>query len=165
MEYTKIVEYLRQCPQIAKLLPIAGEQEAYNNIILPIGGSSTANITSKFDMLGGYEYQLIPIPTIYKDYQINCYRPYDINDNNPPEYNGNALTLEEIDEIFKWVAEQDNNLTFPDVSEKVVSVECTSVQPYIRGTDETDNVVCYVITFRVWYVNQIRQMRSDYYEI
>lgn len=165
MEYTKIVEYLRQCPEIAQLLPIAGEQEAYTDIILPVGGSSTANITGKFDMLGGYEYQLTPIPTIYKDYQINCYRPYNVNDNNPPQYNSNALTLKAVDKIFKWVAEQDNKLNFPDVSEKIVSIECTSVQPYIRGTDETDNIVCYVITFRVWYVNQIRQRRSNYYEL
>lgn len=165
MDYVKIVEYLRQCPQINKLLPVAGEQTAYSDIVMPVGGSSTANIQGRFDNLGGYEGDIIPIPTIYKDYQINSYRPYDVKDNNPPQYNGNALTLEEVDEIFKWVSEQDNAENFPDVSEKVVSVECTAVQPYIRGVDEDLNIVCYAITFRVWYVNQFRKQRSVYYEL
>lgn len=164
MEYVKIVDYLRQCPQIAKLLPVAGEQKAYNDIVLPAGGSSTANISGSIDTVGGYEGNVVPIATIYKDYQINSYRPYDVKDNNPPYANENALTLEEIDEIFKWVAEQDNNENFPNVSEKIVSVECTSVQPYIRGTDESENIVCYVINFRIWYVNEIRKRRSVYYE-
>lgn len=165
MEYIKVVEYLRQCPLIKSLLPVAGEQMAYNDVILPIGGSATASVSGKFDALGGYEGEIVPLPTVYKDYQINCYRPYDTNDNNPPKYNLNALTTEEIDEIYNWVAEQDNKQNFPDVTEKVVSVECTSVQPYIRGVDDSDNVVCYAITFRIWYVNQIRKRRSMYYEL
>lgn len=164
MKYVKIVEYLRQCPQIAKLLPIAGEQKAYNDIVLPAGGSATANVSGKIDTLGAYEGDVTPISSIYKDYQINSYRPYDVKDNNPPYANGNALTIEEIDEIFDWVAEQDNKQNFPDVDEKVISVECTSVQPYIRGVDEGDNIVCYAITFRVWYVNNVRKRRSVYYE-
>lgn len=165
MNYIKIVEFLRQCPQINKLLPIAGEQQAYNDIVMPIGGSSTASIQGKIDSLGCYEGEISPIPTIYKDYQINSYRPYDVKENNPPKFNENALTLEEIDEIFKWVAEQDNNEIFPDVEEKIVSIECTSVQPYIRGVDETENLICYAITFRVWYVNELRKKRSVYYEL
>lgn len=165
MEYIKVVEYLRKCPLIKSLLPVAGEQTAYNDIVLPIGGSATASISGKFDSLGGYEGEIVPFPTVYKDYQINCYRPYDTNDNNPPKYNLNALTTEEIDEIYNWVAEQDNNQNFPDVTENVVSVECTSVQPYIRGVDDSENVVCYAITFRIWYVNQIRKRRSMYYEL
>lgn len=164
MNYTKIVEYLRKCPQISEILPVAGEQTAYTDVVVPVGGSATANISAKIDTLGGYMGEVVPIPTIYKDFQINCYRPYDINNNNPPKFNGNALTLENVDEIFDWVAKQDNDTNFPDVEEKVVSVECTAVQPYIRGTDESDNVLCYVITFRVWYVNEVRQRRVVYYE-
>lgn len=164
MEYVKIVDYLRQCPQIAKLLPIAGEQKAYNDIVLPAGGSPTANISGNIDTIGGYDGRVVPIPSIYKDYQINCYRPYDVKDNNPPYANGNALTLEEVDEVFSWVAEQDNSENFPDVSEKIIAVECTSVQPYIRGVDDSENIVCYVITFRVWFVNEIRKPRCVYYE-
>lgn len=165
MNYIKIVEYLRECPQIAKLLPIAGEQKVYNDIVLPAGGSSTASISGGFDSLGDYNGKVVPVPSIYKDYQINSYRPYDVKDTNPPNYNDNALTLEEIDEIFSWVAEQDNKGNFPDVAEKVISVECTSVQPYIRGVDEDENIVCYAITFRVWFVNEVRKPRQVYYEL
>lgn len=164
MEYTKIVEYLRQCPQLNKIFPVASGQEWYTDVVNPIGGSATASISGKFDVLGCYEGSVVPIPSIYKDYQIYCYRPYDTKDNNPPQYNENALTLEEVEEVFSWVAEQDNNCNFPDVSEKVISVECTSVQPYIRTVDEEENTVCYAITFRVWYVNEVRKRRNVYYD-
>lgn len=165
MNYIKIVEYLRECPQIQKVLPVAGEQKWYNDVVLPVGGSSTANISGRFDTLGGYEAKITPISSIYNDYQINCYRPYDVKDTSQPSLNENALTYEEVQEIFTWVAEQDNNQHFPDVSEKVISVECTAVQPYIRTVDEEENIMCYAVTFRVWFVNEIRKPRMMYYEI
>lgn len=165
MDYIKVVEYLRQCPQISRLLPVAGEQSAYNDIVLPLGGSSTATIAGNIDALGSYEGEVKPSPTVYKDYQINCYRPYDAKDGNPPKFNENALTVQEIGEVFAWVAEQDNSENFPDVPEKVVSVECTSVQPYIRAVDKTENLICYAITFRIWYVNTVRKARQVYYQL
>lgn len=146
-------------------MPIAGRQSFYTDIILPVGGSSTASIKGSIDSVGCYEGEIVPIPTIYKDYQINCYRPYDINDTSPPVYNENALTMEEIDGIFSWVASKDNNMDFPDVSEKVVSVECTSVQPYIRAVDEREKIMCFAVTFRVWYVNEVRKRREVYHEL
>lgn len=164
MEYAKVVEYLRGCPQIAKLLPVAGEQEVYNSVILPAGGSATASVSGKIDVMGDYEGTVTPVTTIYKDYQINCYRPYDVKDTNPPKYNGNALTFEEIDEIYAWVVEQDNNMHFPDVKEKIVAIECTAIQPYIRSVDVSENVVCYVVNVRIWFVNEIRKARTVFYE-
>lgn len=165
LNYVKIVEYLRKCPEIEKLLPIAGTEEAYTEVVLPAGGSSTANVVGGFDALGGYEGSVNPIPSIYEDYQINCYRYYDVKDNNPPQYNSNALTEEEVNEIFKWVANQDEKNNFPDVTEKIITVECTSLQPYIRGVDESKNIVCYVVNFRVWYVNEVRKRKQVYYEL
>lgn len=164
MNYIKIVEYLRQCPQIRELLPIAGEEEAYSSVILCAGGSSTGNVSGKFDNLGGYEGQISPIPTVYRDYQINCYRPYDVGDNSPPGENINALTAQEVDEIYNWIAKMDNEENFPDVEEKIVSVECTDAQSYIRGVDADSNIVCYAVTLRIWYVNETRKRRSIYYE-
>lgn len=158
------MEYLRQCPQIRELLPIAGEEEAYSSVILYAGGSSTGVVSGKFDSLGGYEANIIPSPTIYRDYQINCYRPYDAGDDSPPQDNINALTAQEVDEIYRWVTEMDNEGKFPDVEEKIVSVECTDTQPYIRGVDSDTNIVCYAVTLRIWYVNEARKRRSVYYE-
>lgn len=165
MEYTKIVEYLRQCPQIAKLLPVGGNQDDYVDIIMPLGGSSTASIGGKIDTLGNFDGGVYPNPVVYNDYQINCYRYYDVNDNNPPEYNSNALTLEEIDEIFSWIEKQDNNENFPDVSEKIVSVECTTTQSRIQGVNASENLICYPVVIRIWYVNNRRVKRMVYYEL
>lgn len=165
MEYVKIVDYLRQCPQLAKILPVGGKQDDYVEIVMPNGGSDTAQTSGKIDSLGNFDGGVYPKVVVYNDYQINCYRYYDVNDNNPPQYNENALTLDEIGEIYKWVAEQDEKENFPDVDEKVVSVECSATQTRIQGVNSSENLVCYPINFRVWYVNNIRKLRNVYYEL
>lgn len=146
-------------------MPVAGKEETYTEVILPAGGSATGTVGGNFDTLGGYEGYVNPIPSIYEDYQINCYRYYDVKDNNPPKYNSNALTADEVNKIYEWVAEQDGKNNFPDVSEKIITVECTSLQPYIRYVDESKNIVCYVVPFRVWYVNEVRKQKQVYYEL
>lgn len=157
-----IVEYMRTCPYLKNLLSIAGTQKRGNTIILPKGASETRQYQESRDINGNYFCDIIPNPSIYEDYQINCYELYDVKDSNPPRINGNIMKYEEVAEVCRWVKEQDQKKNFPDIGEKVVSVECTPFVPQIRYVDEANNVVCYFITFRIRYVNTEEPRAIEY---
>ena len=161
-KYASLVEYFRQCPQLADLIGIAGTEEADNTIILPQGASPAVQYQEKVDQYGNYECDIEPYPSVYEDFQINCYRFYNPRDPKPPALNGNILTYEEVTQICGWVREQDESQSFPMIGENIVAIECNPFVPQIRFADEKNGIVCYYITVRIRYVNR-RERRSVFY--
>jgi hypothetical protein len=116
------------------------------------------------DALGNYECEIVPYPSVYEDFQINCYEWYDVGDDSAPMKNENVLTLEQVTKICDWVAEQNGLGMFPDIGEKDVSIECNPFVPQIRYVNPEENTVGYFITVRLRYVNRAKG-RPIYYAL
>lgn len=156
-KYGTLFEYFRQCPYLADMMSIAAESEIGNTVILPLGASPAVQYIEKTDALGGYQCEVLPYPSVYEDFQINCYVRYDVYDNNPPEYNYNVLTYEEVCGVCDWVAEQNAKRNFPEIGEKIVSIECNPFVPQTQGVDQNTNTVGYFVTVRIRYVNRMER--------
>lgn len=163
IDYRILFDYLRQCPYLSDMMSIAAESEIGTNVILTQGASPAVQYQEKIDSLGNYECNIVPYPSVYEDFQINCFVYYDVQDNNPPQFNRNILTLEQVRGVCDWIEEQDRKGNYPEIGEKVVSIECNPFVPQERGIDNDTNMMCYFITVRVRYVNR-RQRKSVYYE-
>lgn len=160
--YVKLFEYFRQCPALKDLWSIAAVEDLGVKVILPIGASSVMQYSDKIDVTGTYVCNMVPYPSVYEDYQINCYMWYDENDNNPPSKNDNVLTLEEVQEVCDWIKEQNSKQIFPEIGEQVVSVECVPFIPLIRYVNQQENTVGYYITVRIRYVNHEERRYIEY---
>ena len=145
-------------------MSIAAESKKGNTVILPKGASPAVQYEENSDVNDEYECYIIPFPSVYEDFQINCYEFYDVNDNNPPRFNENVLTYEEVCGVCNWIREQDELMHFPEIGEKIVSIETEPFVPQIRYIDPDTNTVGYFITVRIRYVNP-RKGRCVTYEI
>lgn len=163
IDYKILFDYFRLCPYLADMMSIAAESERGNTVIIPQGASPSMQYVEKIDSLGNYNCQIIPYPSVYEDFQINCYVFYDANDNAPPQYNSNVLTYEEVCGVCEWIKEQNENGNFPDIGEKIVSLECNPFVPQERGVDINTNTIGYFITVRLRYVNR-SECKTVYYE-
>lgn len=152
-----LFEYFRQCPYLSEMMSIAAQSEKGNTVILPRGASPAVQYQEKTDINGNYEGWLIPYPSVYEDFQINCYTGYSVNDTNPPPYNSNVLRYEQVCDVCRWIAEQDEKGNFPVTDEQIISIECNPFLPITQFVDESTNTVGYFITVRVRYVNRIKQ--------
>lgn len=161
-KYAVLFNYFRQCPYLENLMSIAGKSEKGNTIILPQGASPAVQYQEKFDVNGYYNCTIEPYPSVYEDFQINCYEWYDTKDNNPPFYNKNLLTYQDVCGVCDWIKAQNEARNFPDIGEMVVSIECNPFVPQVRYTDPSTNTVCYFITVRLRYVNRIPRKRVEY---
>lgn len=159
-KYVEIFEYMRQCPQLADLWSIAATQDVGVKVILPQGASDAVYYDEQIDVCGNYECDIVPYPSVYEDYQINCYKVYDASDSSAPQNNINVLGLEAVQAICDWVAEQNENGNLPNIKGcQVISIECNPFVPQIRFVNSEENIVAYFITVRIRYVNK-RQRRS-----
>lgn len=164
-KYSEIFDFFRTCPLLADLWSIAATEDIGVNVIMPQGASPVVQYQEYIDNLGGYNCDIVPYPSVYEDYQINCYRWYDTKDSSEPEYNQNVLSLDEVQSICDWVKEQNENGNLPQITgEKVVSIECNPYVPQIRHINEVENTIGYFITVRIRYVNKA-QRRSVEYEV
>lgn len=161
-KYAKIFEYFRQCPELADLWSIAATEDIGKRVILPQGASPAVQYQEFIDNAGGYNCEIVPYPSIYEDFQINCYEWYDVKDGSAPEYNENVLSLEAVQSICDWVKEQNDNNNFPDIGENVVSIECNPFVPQIRYVNADENTVGYFITVRLRYVNRAQRKTVEY---
>lgn len=161
-KYAVLFNYFRQCPYLENLMSIASLQAEGNTVILPQGASPAVQYQEEFDVNGYYNCTIEPYPSVYEDFQINCYRYYDVNDTNPPVYNGNILTYEEVVGVCDWVKAQNEANNFPDIGEMIVSIECNPFVPQVRYVDEKNNIVCYFITVRLRYVNRTPRKTVGY---
>lgn len=161
-KYAKIFEYFRQCPELADLWSVAATEDIGVRVILPQGASPTHQYQEFIDANGGFNCEIVPYPSVYEDFQINCYEWYDVKDGSAPAGNVNVLSLEAVQSICDWVKEQNDNNHFPDIAEKVVSIECNPFVPQIRYVTPEENTVCYFITVRLRYVNRAQRKTVEY---
>lgn len=161
-KYAKLFEYFRQCPELKDLWSIASTEEMGVRVILPQGASPTHQYQDGFDVYGNYRCEIIPYPSVYEDFQINCYEWYDVNDDSVPSRNENVLTLEQVTSICDWVKEQNDSNNFPDIDEKVVSLSCEPFIPQIRYVNPEEKTVGYFITVRLRYVNRAERKSIEY---
>ena len=163
-KYAKIFEYFRQCPELANLWSIAATEEIGKRVILPQGASPAVQYQEQTDTLGNYNCEIVPYPSVYEDFQINCYEWYDVKDGSAPIRNENVLSLEAVQSICDWVKEQNDNNNFPNINEKIVSIECNPFVPQIRYVNPEENTVGYFITVRLRYVNKAQRKTVEYGE-
>lgn len=161
-KYAKIFEYFRQCPELANLWSIAATEDIGKRVILPQGASPAHQYQEFFDTNGGYNCEIVPYPSVYEDFQINCYEWYDVKDGSAPKYNENVLSLESVQSICDWVKEQNDKNNFPNIGEDVVSIECNPFIPQIRYVNQEENTIGYFITVRLRYVNRAQRKTVEY---
>lgn len=153
--YSGLYEFLKKCPSLANLWSIGATEEIGVNVILPQGASPAAQYEERRDIYGNYECEIIPYESLYRDFQINCYRIYDSADSSAPAQNINVLTLDEVQGICDWIAAQNEKEILPEIEgERVIAVECNPVVPQIRYVNKLENTIAYFITVRVRYVNR-----------
>ena len=161
-KYAKIFEYFRRCPDLANLWSIAATEDIGKRVILPQGASPAVQYQEFIDNTGGYNCEIVPYPSVYEDFQINCYEWYDVKDGSAPAHNENVLSLESVQSICEWVKEQNDKNNFPDIGEKIVSIECNPFVPQIRYVNPEENTVGYFITVRLRYVNRAQRKTVEY---
>ena len=146
---TAIIEWLKQCPQLNSLWNISAYEQDGANVIIPTSTSARREINDELDVTGYYECDIKPLPSVYEEYQINCYRVLAENNN---EFN--TLNYEDVEKVIEWITEQDEKQTFPIIEGKtIVAVECFPFIPQIRGIDPDTGLICYYITLRITYIN------------
>lgn len=156
--YAELFEFMRQCPTLSQLWSIGATENVDTAVILPQGASPAVQYQEQIDVLGNYEANIIPYPSVYEDYQINCFKFYDVKDDSEPKVNINVISLDEVQEVCDWVAEQNEIGNLPKITgRKVISIECNPFVPQIRYTNEQENIIAYFITVRVRYVNTIKR--------
>lgn len=159
-----IFNYFRKCPQLSSLWSIAATEDAGVSVILPQGASEMVQYQEQIDALGNYECDVVPYPSVYEDYQINCYVYYDSADESEPQFNVNVLNFDEVQAVCDWVQEQNETGNLPDITGKqVVSVECNPFVPQIRYINSEENTLGYFITVRIRYVNSAKA-RTIYFD-
>lgn len=162
LKYAKLVEYFRKCPKLNQLQSIASGITVGNTVILPNGSSNRVQQRGSIDTIDVYEHTVDPYLTVYQDYQINCYEFYDVKDTNPPQYNSNVLTLDEVNEVCEWIDKNDDNCIFPDAGETIVAMECIPFTPQVQYIDASENVIGYYITVRIHYINRKKKRVVEY---
>lgn len=161
-KYAVLFNYFRQCPYLKNLMSIASERNKGNTVILPQGASPAVQYQEQFDVNGYYNCTIEPYPSVYEDFQINCYVGMDINDTSNPFENYNVLKYNEVVGVCDWVKAQNEANNFPDINELVVSIECNPFVPQIRYVDPDTNTVGYFITVRLRYVNRTPRKQVEY---
>lgn len=161
-KYAILFDYIRQCPQLYNLWSIAATEDIGVNVILPQGASPTHQYQERTDALGNYLCEIVPYLSVYEDFQVNCYRWYDVNDSTAPARNENVLSLQDVEKVCQWVKAQNDANNFPEIGEQVVSIECNPFVPQIRYVNPEENTVGYYITIRLRYVNRENRKTVEY---
>ena len=153
-KYQIIFEYLKQNPILSSLWCIGAEEEEGQNVVLPQGTSQAMGFENEMvDVNGIYSGTHAPMARVYEDFQINCFRYVDINNNQEPSVNLNVRTLEEVQSICEWIEKQNEVGNFPKLNEAVIAIECNPFNPQIRYVDLSEKIIAYFITVRVHYLN------------
>lgn len=162
-KYSDLFDYMRTCPALADLWSIGATENMGVSVILPQGASEAVAYKEKLDVYGNYEGDIIPYPSVFEDFQINCFRFYDNKDSSEPSSNINVMSLDEVQGICDWVVAQNNIGNLPEFAgQKVISIECNPFVPQIRYVNEQENIIAYFITVRVRYVNPFKQRQVEY---
>lgn len=154
----ELTSWLMDCPQLSTLWNISAEERDGANVIFPVGTSQKRNIIDRIDITGTYEVDIKPLPSVYEEYQINCYKDLVNNENGY-----NIMKLEEVESVIQWIDEQDEIQNFPNISgKKIIAVETFPFIPQIRGVDPDTGMICYYITLRITYVNTSKGRSAEW---
>lgn len=157
-----IFNFLRTCPILKNLWSIASTEEVGRKVVLPNGASPAYAFQDIEDVTGVISCEKIPYATVYEDFQINMFYGFEPNDEREPSYNLNLLNFEEVQEVCKWLEAQDDIENFPDIGEKVVSIDVEPFQPQIRYVNAEEGVIAYYITVRIRYINPRKRKLVEY---
>lgn len=158
MKYAELFNWFRTCPTLSDLWSVAATEDNGVKVIIPQGSSTVGNYEESVDVNGDYHCDFVPYPSVFEDYQINCYEWYDVKDSSPPQVNENVLSLKEVQGVIDWIHEQNAKRNFPNIGERIVSIECLPFVPQIRYTNPKENTIGYFITVRIRYVNRAERM-------
>lgn len=159
-KFQEIADWLSGCPQLATLWNISAEPVNGTNVILPFGTSQRRSINDYQDVTGAYNATLKPLPSVYEEYQINCYREFAENQNEL-----NALSAYDVQAICDWIIEQDEKGNLPKLTGKtVIAAEPYPFIPQIRGVDPENKLIVYYLTLRITYINTARRRSVQHYE-
>ena len=161
-KYVSLFNYFRQCPLLKDLWSVAATEDIGVKVIWPQGASPAVQYEEYFDNVGGYNCEVIPYPSIYEDFQINLYQWYDAKDSSAPAVNENVLSLEQVVSVCDWIKEQNDIGNFPDIGERIISLEALPFVPQIRYVNPEENTVSYFITVRLRYVNRTPRKTVEY---
>ena len=159
----ELFSYLRQCPQLADLWSIGATEDVGVRVILPQGASQIVQYAEKQDVYGNYQCEIVPYPSVYEDYQINCYEIFDSADDNATDSNINVISFDDVQAICDWIAIQNENGNLPNITgKKIISIECNPFVPQVRYVNTAENVIAYFITVRMRYVNTAQRRCIEY---
>lgn len=152
---SELFNYMRQCPQLNNLWSIIGEIEEGSQIIYPRGSSPVYEMVNEgFDVTEAYNGVMMPYPSVFEDFQINMVQTADPNDDSYEADNVNIMSYQEVEDVCKWVFEQNCRRNLPQLQGlKVISVETTGTAPVVWSSDEKNQLIVYAITLRLRYVN------------
>ena len=152
---TDLYDYFLTFPQLKKLLPITSDAERGKDIFFPRGSSPIYAVTDEnIDVLGNYNSNMTPYPSMYEDWQMNLYRAIDTNDETQDETNINLSYYDDVESVCNEILARNSQKDFPKYSgEKVFSILPTGSMPVIWGSDMSKELITYAITIRVYYVN------------
>lgn len=154
---TAIKDWLSECPALSNLFVITAEGLNGDNLITPFGSSGRADIDDRRDIYDTYCADIIPRASVYEEYQIDCFRYANPNEN---EYN--ILTYEQVEEACRWIETQNLSRNYPAIGEKIIRVEPQPFLPQVRFKDVETNRVAYMFTLRIHYVNDMQRAYTEY---
>ncbi len=161
---SELYTFFKECPELGNLWSIGASEDKGVRVILPSGASDSVQYDETIDICGNYECEIIPLPSVYEDFQINCYELYDSADDNQTSDNINIMSYDEVRKICNWIATKNANGELPTITDKkIISLECHPFVPQIRYVDTQENIIAYFITVRLRYVNPTVR-RSVVYE-
>lgn len=144
-----IFEWLKTCPTFAERLSFSGaEKNDGANVVLPFGSSSRRTLDDYIDVDGYYCGDIKPLPSVYEEYQVQCYRYVGTEEN---DYN--IMTLDDVQAVCDWIVEQDEKQNFPEIGKSVIAVEPLPFVPQVAGRDSETGLWKFYFTLRVTYRN------------
>lgn len=149
-KYQEIFDWLKTCPTFAdKLYFGSAEENDGDNVILPFSTSARRTLNDYFDTQGYYCGDLVPLPSVYEEYQVQCFRYIGAEQND-----FNIMTLDEVQEVCDWIIEQDEKGNFPNINDTyVVAVEPFPFNPQAAGRDVETGLWKWYFTLRITYIN------------
>ena len=161
---TDLFDYMRQCPEVTDLWGFASEGEIGTQLIFSRGSSPIYSMQNEqIDVIGNYSGTAVPYPSIFEDFQMNMYKPYDPRDNSYGEDNVNVLSYQECENVCNWLLEQNNKRNLPKINGlKVITIEPTGTTPTFWNRPEEEPIAVYAITVRLRYVNPNKRIGVEY---
>lgn len=149
-KYQEIFNWLKTCPTFADRLYFgSAEENDGDNVVLPFGTSARRNLNDYYDTQGLYCGNIIPLPSVYEEYQVQCFRYIGAEQND-----FNIMTLDDVQAVCDWIIEQDEQGNFPEITGKrVISVEPFPFNPQAAGRDVETGLWKWYFTLRITYQN------------